>query len=461
MQAVQMEPVQMEPVQIVEVVEVVEVVESYQKPHSDSQESQKSVTKADVHDVFIEFVQPRTVEKFKQGTAEEEMYKLLVETLKGADKVIRGFNEFLQAKAYRKRYPDATDEMRYGDMIASCMRYLSDTNLLDKYLVNKQMFFDALGTFLSGPDAQEHIYELFLKGSFKAIAEKVGRILKPKEDDDPCPGLDVVSKYVKQYGLDFIDKFVSVFSKPNCNFYSVKIEIFGLDDPTILLKELVYTLCAKDYLFFAIVKGINDDPSLNTVMEVLIAMSGTIPEYDSNVLSLMDFVKCVESNEYEPVYIENYISMLALKKLFTVKDRDTTTEMAILLTLIEKSYGLYLYEANYVDMSGFNNLTENYLPNVLKGVIKCGEEWVDGPRKGQENSVPSKEFPHGVLATFQLNGTPGDLKIKSFWLTFDPVECCVPEFDREPFDWNLITLDEYLPNMKKQGDLCTEYLYHK
>ncbi len=407
-----------------------------------------SVTRQEVDEVFNEFTSP----------SDEVMYKLLVEQFKGSDKAIKGFGEFLQAKAYKKRYPDATDEQRYSDMIRSCLKHINESGSLDNYLVNKQLFFDALGTFLQGEDVYATVSESFLKGSFKAVGEKIGRILKPKDDDDPYSGFSEVERYVKQYSLNFISLFTNTFSKNGCNLYSIDFDITGLENPEDLVKQFVLDMCANDYLFFGTVKGITEDSKLNTVMTIMIATTSEVQKYSQNKILMSDFIVKLESNEYEPIYIDNFVSMGAIKKLFTVKNKDTFQEMMDLLTNVKKRHGIYFYMADYIDMSGFNGLIEDNIPNILKGLVASTEDYASGLAKDHPHSK-GKVHPHGVLISFQLNGTVGNLQIKSWWASIEPIEDCVPDFDREAFNWTSVSIEEYVKNMKVRGELATEYVH--
>lgn len=411
-------------------------------------------TKKEMADLFEEFIE----------SPETGMFKDLIDLFKTVDKNIKGFNEFLQAKAYKKRYPDRDDKQRYDDMITTSMNYIRDTNSIDKYLLNSVVFFESLIYFLASDEVYETTSEPFLKGSFKTICEKVARIFKPKDDDEPYVGFSAVLNNVKQYSLTFPENFRRVFSKPECRLYSVTTDVTNIIDSESLLKSLIYTLCGKNFVFLAAVKGVDDAVTVDTVtdpettettskiMTVLVASLVPIVEYEQSSISAItvdDFLSQIDTGSFKPVYIDNFISLHSLKRLFVAKNKDTTQEFTELLNVLGSRHGAHFYVADYVDMSSFNLLPEDNLPNVLKGIVKSGEDYAG----------PSKEHPHGVLASFQMNGSTGDLQIKSYWLSVEPIEDCVPQFDREAFNWTPITAEEYLTHMKLQGELCTEYLH--
>jgi hypothetical protein len=413
------------------------------------QQSTQVLTRESVDEIFNEFTK----------SSEDETYKVLIEKFKGCDKSIQGFNEFMQSKAYKKKFPDATDYDRYVGMIQKCLSSIAESGVLDKYLINSQQFFIALDTFLQSDDVYETLSEPFGKGSFKTVGEKFARIIKPKEDDDSYTGFGEVSKWIKQYSLKFVDQFSAEFSKPNRYLYMMDVDVTGLTDPEERVKSIVYALYDENILFFATAKGLDDET--NTSITLLLSTSHDMSEkYSVNSLDLASFVALLESNEYKPVYIDNYISMPTLKRLFIAKDRDTSQQIKQLLSVIKKRHGLHTYEAKYIDTSGYNHLTEDNFPNILKGIVSSGAEYVDKLPKNHYHAK-DKDHPHGVLATFQLNGSAGNLEIMSYWVTVEPVEICVPDFDREPFEWKEISVDEYFANMKVQGTLATEYLYTK
>lgn len=243
-----------------------------------------------------------------------------------------------------------------------------------------------------------------------------------------------------------------MFSRAECGLCSLTVNATG-HDPETLLKSIVYTLCAKNYLFLGAVKYDNDtisnDQNNMTVLVASLQMLDQICDYEQNTITVDEFLAHVDSGNFKPVYVDNFISLHSLKRLFITKNRDTTQEFRELLSVLQNRHGVHFYVADYIDMSSFNSLPEENLPNVLKGIVKSGEDYTS----------PSKEHPHGVLVSFQMNGTVGNLQVKSYWLSVEPIESCVPQFDRETFNWIQITAEEYLTNMKQQGELYTEYLH--
>lgn len=431
-----------------QLIQLTEHIQQIQQTQQTQQiQSDCNLMRSQIDNLFKEFIEsPETL-----------MFKELSDVFKTVDKNIKGFNDFLQTKAYKKKYPERNDRDRYNDMITNCMNFVRDTNALDKYLSNKALFFDSLIDFLTGDEVYESISESFLKGSFKSISEKVNRIFKPKEDDEPYSGFSTVLKNVKQYSLTFPESFQRVFSNPECQLYSVQIDVTDQTDPENAVKSIVYTLCNQKCSFFAVVNG-HDTPvdgAVDTTVDekkyitMMIASSCQLSQYESNIVPMDLFLELITNGEYEAVYIDNYVSLHSLKRLFVAKDRDTTAEFAELLEVLSNRHSTYFYEANYIDLSSFNLLSEDNLPNILKGIVKSGEDYVGG----------SKEHPHGVLASFQLNGEAGNLSIKSFWLSVEPIEDCVPQFDRDAFTWTQITNVDYMTYAKQPGSMYTEYLH--
>lgn len=84
-----------------------------------------------------------------------------------------------------------------------------------KYLSNKTEFFDTLINFLISDEVYETTSESFLKGSFKTVSEKIGRIFKPKDDDEPYTGFSEVLNNIKQYSLTFLKILEECFPEQN------------------------------------------------------------------------------------------------------------------------------------------------------------------------------------------------------------------------------------------------------
>lgn len=404
----------------------------------------QNTTKTDLAQLFGEFTEGPEISMFKD----------LTDQFKTIDKNIKGFNEFLQAKAYKKKYPDRNDKQRYDDMIATSVGHIGSTNSIDKYLSNKTAFFESLTYFLQSDEVYETTSEPFLKGSFKAICEKVGRIFKPKDDDDPYEGLCAVLTHIKQYSLTFPDNFRRMFSDPTCGLYLITLSTINIADPEITLKSFIYNLCNKGYNFLAAVLSATDEivvdnDNMMTILVASVEPIKPVQEYKQNSITVDSFLEQIDTGNFKPVYVDNYVSLHSLKRLFVAKDVDTTNEFTELLSVLNCRHGTHYYEANYVDMSSFNLLSEDNIPNVLKGIVKSGEDYAG----------PSREHPHGVLASFQMNGQTGNLQIKSYWLSVEPIESCVPQFDRDAFNWTQITNSDYLLHMKQQGELYTEYLH--
>lgn len=404
-----------------------------------SNSSKKTDLSMEVLSVFHEYV----------NSPSEELYRSIVDKFKTLDKTIPDFSKFLQAKQYKKNFPSATDQDRYNNMISECVKYLSSSGSFDKYLSNKEEFFSQLDTFLSSEEIYETTSESFLKGSFKLFSEKIGRIFKPKDDDDPYLGFNEVHRLVKPYGLKFIEMFTETFSKEGCKMYMLESALENPDVTEDHVKAFVYKMCNDNYSFFSTYRQCETET--NTTLKILVACASEITEYRHLEVSLDNFIKTLESEKYEPIYVDAFISMNSLKRLFVVKSRDTTNEIVELLNLLKRCLGLHLYQTKYKDVSSFNSLPEENLPNVLKGIVSGGKDYAEGKF--------NKKYPHGVLATFQLNGTVGNLEILGFWASIDPIELCVPEFDMEAFDWVEISLEEYVSKMKEQGSLFTEYLH--
>lgn len=402
-----------------------------------STESNNMITEEDIINVFNEYVRSET----------KELNKSFCNQFKTCDKTIKNFNNFFQKKFYENKNLDSSDMARYTDMITCCVNQIASSESLNKYLSSPKDFYESMILFLTSEEVYSIVSEFFEKKSFKLIGEKITRIFNPKEDDEPLDGMENVTQWIKSYGSNFIDMFNCTFSKCESYIYTFAIGMTKNDDSHEILKTLVHDLCEKERLYFgAFVEIIVND--VNT-LKILLASPNEMTELSKFRVDVFTAIFELQTLKYNPIFVNNFVSMHALKKAFVSKT-STVEDVVNLLNLLKKQYGLYFYEATYVDMSSFNTLQEYNLPNILKGIVKNAEDYVSGL---------SKQYPYGVLATLQLNGQVGNLQIKSYWVSVDPIENCVPQFDREAFNWRSIELDEFVSKMKTEGELFTEYLH--
>lgn len=397
----------------------------------------------------------------------DDMRKDLVKKLKDINKDIKDFNDFMQAKSYNKKNKDKTELDRYEHMIDEICKALAASGVVDMYLGNKEKYFEDLQSVLKSDIGKDVLMDPFLKGSFKVLAEKLGRLLNPKEDDDPIEEVENLDRHVKQYQPTFDADFMEFVGTNNAILYSVTCDVTESTEAT--LKELSFKLCKDGHVYFGLSKenvvadtvvdgDVNETELDVKSVNILLASLKPIPEFEEKQIQPDEFLLLVATNEYSLIYSDSYISMDGLKRIFATRDKDTTQEFVEMIDMISKKKGAHFYRAVYAYTENFAELSEDNIPNILKGIVKSGEDYVGGNVSTyvDKHGKKIREKSDGVMATFALNGSVGNIAIISYWMSVEPIEQAIPQFDRDAYVWTEIDVTEFLANVRNVGELDTD-----
>lgn len=365
--------------------------------------------------------------------------KDLMSQFKTCDKLIKGFNTFMQAKQYNKTHQGASVSDRYNDMIQTICTQISESNKLEQYLINKQLFFDSFLQFIQSEEVYDIVQDLFTKGSFQKMCEKLNRIMNPKKDDEPFEKVSNLEQYVKQYSVNFETTFRETQEQNNMQLYSISYTDLPSIEIDNKLKSLVYKLSDQNVDFFAVYLDRTENDVNN--LQILLMSNKELSEY-TNTISCEDFLKNVSENSYNFLSADMFISLTALKRLFFSKSNMIDSSDFNALFNVLNNEDVHFYSTKYSDPSSFSHLTEDSLPNILKGIAKNADS-----------------FSKNILAVMNLNGSPGNVEIIGYWMSIGPVEDNISQFDRDAYDWTEITYHDFNNNLYSRGSICTEYIH--
>ena len=378
------------------------------------------------------------------------MAKEMVAVLRTADKGVPNFQNFTNAKKYLKDHAGATDTDRYNDLIATIFQFVSDSGKVDHYLLDKTTFFTSLTEFIQSDEIFEVVSDLFTKGQYAKIVDKINRILNPdtKKDDEVYEAITDLNPLVQQYSMSFEDTLKS-FSESGGHLYSQLYMLSESETSEDIVKSVVYELCKGVHDFFGIYKEETDHVKVFVASVRPLALDCTLscdlPIADNFApTDLTEFTTAVKTNLFEVISPDTFVSLMALKKIFVTRSNvNRFVDFSQMLEMVSGRTPLSFYKASYVENANFAEIKEESLPNILKGVLQGFEEQAKN-----------------ALTVFVLDGSAGNLVLTSYWLTKGSIESVVKsDFDREAYTWETITAEQFVGSMDVQGSVDTIVLH--
>lgn len=331
---------------------------------------------------------------------------------------------FMNAKKYKVKSPESTDDSRFGDLVTELVNAVKTNGSLNKFINNEQ-FYESLLTFMK--NQYDNLSDTFLRGAYPKMIDAFNRIVNPKkaqndeDDDDTEDPLDELKSHVKNYSPevnDHLQHFKLYF----------KEDASKSDDYSNFYSGLMIDFYAKNISAFNIFSNekslwcfINDD---------------NLDKTNFTSISVEQFMEYLQKDTYtmNPVH---YTTLDTIKRDYSAKSFDL---MKIHIKMLQS---LNFYEGVYKSNDGLKELNELQVRNTIQGFPS-----------GFDDDVTKN-----CMAVFKFGGEVGNVKLTSYWITKKPLVDFLNESDRNAFDWKDIDDATLISNIMENSSLGTSCLH--
>lgn len=344
----------------------------------------------------------------------QPLSKELIKTMKTLDKEIPNFQLYFNAKKYNNsKKQQYSDIERYKYFIDAMIDQLIIKNDFDKYLLNKQLFFDNLKIcFKSAYETIDTISVNFLKSSYQNMVNNFNRILNPiisdDDDNENEEKIDVtedLKHYVKSYAHNFIELL---------NLYiGTEGHLYESNDDLENIKNKMFEF------------SMNKISVLNIYSDKITLWISKQELENYKNINIETFMKYIDTDCFNlnPIHSTN---LDTLKRCYMNKQKDL---FVLYLTVLNNNKKIYLYKTDYKFNAEFTELNEMQLNNRINSFPKSLED-----------------YEKLCLAIFYFNKSE-TIVMNGYWLLLDDVENVIGSFDRDAFIWTEITNDVFVNNI--------------
>jgi hypothetical protein len=344
------------------------------------------------------------------------MIKILITQLR--DKIfVQLATEFMNAKKYKSKNPNATDEYRFNDLVINLVNKIKETNQLTPFIKNG--FYDELILFLNMQ--YYNLEDTFIKGAYPKMIDVLNRIFNPKnikdDDDDNEDNENIfenLQKYIKTYS-PFIENVLTNFKLYHSQHeINKEVDEFYCDEIVNFYKNnyVVFNLYKNEHALWCFQNDSKND--INLIENKLIP------------LSTSDFIQYIENDTYN-MNLTHYTTLETIKRDYISKSFEN------LKTHLQMIPNLYFYKGEYNNNSDFENLNDLQIRNTIQGFPN-----------GFDDEITKK-----CLAIFCFNGEK-NVELVSYWLTTQPIDILLNKIDNDAFVWTTINSDTFIELIRQE-----------
>jgi len=326
--------------------------------------------------------------------------------------------DFMNAKKYKSKNPNATDESRFNDLINNLINAIKETTQLNPYIKNG--FYEELALFLNSH--YDVLQDTFTKGAYPKMIDALNRIFNPKktkddDDEDDDNVFENLRKYIKTYSPTF-NTLLNDFK-----LYHHTYDLENKDPDDFFTKEII-EMYKNNYIVF----------NLYHNNHALWCFHNPNDNFTS--LTVEEFMNYIDQTEYT-MNSAHYTTLETIKRDYIGKSFDT------LKTHLQMIPNLYFYHGNYNNNSDFNQLNDLQLRNAIQGFPN-----------GFDDDIAKK-----CLAIFCFNGSEQNIILNSFWLTTQPLNNILNETDYNAFEWTTFNADTFVNSIMQNTTFGTSCLH--